>query len=235
MWPFLLVVGCVYGGGKQTQRLFRPTKDELGLKFRLEFDNNISNAREGRYCVFFINELKKRNKHISRRKCNFWQFRVVIPYLHEFYYGRNKVFISFIQEWNDSIQARMEWQLHSCRNGMAPLWLEGNEDFYLCLMKCHSTPTLRKYATHLLPTPIFGHSESSCACKTLFLSSDMPIIYFVIFSCDNELKKWQCHFVCLSVCLRVCWSSYLFSCQLCFFEPLHLWTFVSLQCVRCNA
>ena len=151
-----------------------------------------------------------------------------------FYYGRNKVFISFIQEWNDSIQARMEWQLHSCRNGMNPFWLEGNEDFYLCLMKCHSTPTLRKYATHLLPTPIFGHSESSCACKTLFLSSDMPIIYFVIFSCDNQLKKWQCHFVCLSVCLRVCWSSYLFSCQLCFFEPLHLWTFVSLQCVRCN-
>ena len=25
-----------------------------------------------------------------------------------------------------------------------------------------------------------------------------------IFSCDKQLKKWRCHFACLSVCLLVC-------------------------------
>ena len=57
------------------------------------------------------------------------------------------------------------------------LWLEGNDhtilflvewnkgfkstsDFYLCLMKCHSTLTLLKYTAHFLSIPIFGHSKS---------------------------------------------------------------------------
>ena len=73
--------------------------------------------------------------------------------------------------------------------------------------------------------------------KSLQVKHQLSWIYFVrlisdfsspaqIFSCDKQLKKWRCHFVCLSVCLSACLSPYFFSCQLC---TLALCTFESLQ------